>query len=202
MSQEVFEIVLRMNLRNIEAQLACQCAPVITGLKASNLLITSSSNVKVLHRILKDSDISYFILFSGEDETVILLLNRYQLELFLKEKNVVRLLRCFGYPGTGIGRQLFRLKKRYTEYRSGKSGFPHEMGLFLAYPMEDVIGFIENDGQNSQYSGYWKVYGNMDEKLKIFKEFDRAKESLMRAIARGISIPKILEYYQYKVIRG
>lgn len=36
MSREIFEIVQGMDLKNIETQLALQCAPLITGLKISN----------------------------------------------------------------------------------------------------------------------------------------------------------------------
>ncbi len=32
--------------------------------------------------------------------------------------------------------------------------FPHEMGLLLGYPVEDVVGFMENNGKNYLYSGY------------------------------------------------
>ncbi|WP_276329268.1 hypothetical protein [Anaerocolumna aminovalerica] len=32
MSQEVFQIIQKMNLRNIETQLAMKCAPLVTGL--------------------------------------------------------------------------------------------------------------------------------------------------------------------------
>lgn len=145
-----------MNLKNIEVQLACQCAPVITGLKASNLLITDTKNIRVLHRILSSSDISYFILFSDKEKTVLFLFHKYRLESFLKQENIRRLLMCFGY--------------------------------------EDVIGFIENDGRNCECSGYWKVYGNKEEKIQIFNEFDKAKETLMKLIAGGVSILKVLDY--------
>ena len=84
-----------MNLKNIEVQLACQCAPVITGLKASNLLITDTKNIRVLHRILSSSDISYFILFSDKEKTVLFLFHKYRLESFLKQENIRRLLMCF-----------------------------------------------------------------------------------------------------------
>lgn len=35
---------------------------------------------------------------------------------------------------------------------------PHEIGFFLGYPYDDVVGFIENKGENSLCSGCWKVY--------------------------------------------
>ena len=183
-----------MNIKNIEVQLACQCAPVITGLKASNLLITDTKNIRVLHRILSSSDISYFILFSDKEKTVLFLFHKYRLESFLKQENIRRLLMCFGYEDSGTERQLCLLRKRYTACRLGDGEFPHEIGLFLEYPIEDVIGFIENNGRNCECSGYWKVYGNKEEKIQIFNEFDKAKETLMKLIAGGVSILKVLDY--------
>ena len=39
MSQEIFELVKGMDFKKIETQLALQCAPLIMGLKVSNLFI-------------------------------------------------------------------------------------------------------------------------------------------------------------------
>ena len=36
--------------------------------------------------------------------------------------------------------------------------FPHEIGLFLGYPPEDVQGFLEN--RLCKCVGCWKVYGD------------------------------------------
>ncbi len=47
--------------------------------------------------------------------------------------------------------------------------FPHEIGLFLGYPLEDVKSFIENKADCSKCSGCWKVYGNEQEALKLLK---------------------------------
>lgn len=38
MSQDVFEMMQKMNLHSVETQMAIQCAPVFAGLKMSNLL--------------------------------------------------------------------------------------------------------------------------------------------------------------------
>lgn len=35
--------------------------------------------------------------------------------------------------------------------------FPHEIGLFLGYPSEDVSGFIKHGAKNSKCVGTWKV---------------------------------------------
>lgn len=44
------------------------------------------------------------------------------------------------------------------------------------------------------YSGYWKVYENLEERLEIFEEYDQAKEQVVRMIAAGADVHKILKF--------
>ena len=60
--------------------------------------------------------------------------------------------------------------------------FPHELGLLLGYPLDDVEGFIKNDGKNCLYTGYWKVYANVPAKRNLFRRFECAREELMKQI--------------------
>jgi hypothetical protein len=73
-----------------------------------------------------------------------------------------------------------------------KGEFPHEMGLLLGYPVEDVIGFVDNKGKDSLYTGYWKVYGNKDKKLRLFDSFESAKERLIKLLSCGVSMIDII----------
>lgn len=66
------------------------------------------------------------------------------------------------------------------------------MGLLLGYPVEDVIGFIQNDGENFLYSGYWKVYTNLSEALEHFERYNLAKETAVRMVSEGKDIFQIL----------
>ena len=49
--------------------------------------------------------------------------------------------------------------------------FPHEIGLFLSYPPEDVRGFIEHKGHESKCDGCWKVYGDAERAKKTFRTY-------------------------------
>mgnify|MGYP000213313901 FL=1 len=71
--------------------------------------------------------------------------------------------------------------------------FPHEMGVLLGYPTEDVLGFIENQGKNYLYAGYWKVYGNLMETKALFEEYNKAKEHVITMVSQGIEIRRILK---------
>lgn len=188
MSQEVLEIVKEMDFKQIETQLALQCAPLIAGLKTSNLLIIPKENVPKVKRILKRTILSYFILYVGEEKTILLVYDASSLGEYLGRKKVKNLLLQWGYEENGIRVWLYLLRERYTKYVEERANFPHEMGLFLGYPVEDVVGFIENSGKNSLYSGYWKVYGDVPEKIKLFQKFDMAKENLIQFLASGMTI--------------
>lgn len=56
--------------------------------------------------------------------------------------------------------------------------FPHEIGLFLGYPVEDVKGFIENKGENCVKCGAWKVYCNPEEKMHFFLQDETMHRSV------------------------
>ena len=50
--------------------------------------------------------------------------------------------------------------------------------------------------QDFIYSGYWKVYENLEERLEIFEEYDQAKEQVVRMIAAGADVHKILKFHR------
>lgn len=201
MSQEVLEIVKKMDLKQIETQLALQCAPLIAGLKTSNLLIISGENMIKVKSILRRSSLSYFTLYTGKEKMIFLVYDASRLEEYLKSTKVRTLLLQWGYEENSMRRWFYLLGERYRAYMEKKADFPHEMGLFLGYPVEDVVGFIENSGKNSLYSGYWKVYGNVTKKIELFQKFDRAKEILIQFLASGMTILDAMSQKQiYQIV--
>lgn len=195
MSQEIYEIVKGMDLENIETQLALQCAPLITGLKVSNLLIISKGNEEVVKRILNRTGISYYRLIQTRTKTTFLLFRRNELEEFLSDENVRNVLMKAGYKSLQIDKILRTFSLRYEAYMQGDKSFPHEMGLLLGYPVEDVVGFVENNGKNFLYSGYWKVYENQKAKVKLFDKFKVAEETLIHLLSNGLSMSDIIDIY-------
>ena len=115
---------------------------------------------------------------------------------YLHEPEVNAFLSEYGYTNnTNLTDIFLEFRRRYAAYQRGEGGFPHEMGVFLGYPIEDVRGFIENDGQGYLYSGYWKVYEGVDEKKDTFELYEIAKETLVCLISSGIDISEIIETY-------
>lgn len=72
-----------------------------------------------------------------------------------------------------------------------RSEFPHEIGFFLGYPYEDVLGFIENRGQNYLEVGPWKVYANQNQARRTFARYRRCARIYARAYRCGQSLRRL-----------
>lgn len=72
--------------------------------------------------------------------------------------------------------------------------FPHEVGLFLGYPLCDVVGF-ENNRFACKYSGFWKVYGDLNEAERKMKMYKSCSEVCMKMLDSGLSVPMIVKKY-------
>ena len=70
-------------------------------------------------------------------------------------KRCKRISKKYGYENTDEEEAIACLKARLNL----EEKFPHEIGLFLGYPLGDVIGFIENAGKtvNVQVAGKFIV---------------------------------------------
>ena len=68
------------------------------------------------------------------------------------------------------------------------AGLPHEIGFFLGYPYEDVMGFIEHRGRNFICFGCWKVYANPRQALRSFSRFKRCARRAERLRRNGATL--------------
>lgn len=193
MSEEVFQIVNQLNRDNLETQIALRCAPLITGIKMSNLLTVSAYHSAGVRRIFEGSGISCCTLYVSPQKVTFLLYRRVWLERALTQKAAASMMREFGYRIMSLHHIFLELSRRYTLYMERSGDFPHEIGLLLGYPPEDVSGFIRNQGKNFLYSGYWKVYANAARTIRLFEQYDKATEQMIRQVSRGISIQKLIK---------
>ena len=81
----------------------------------------------------------------------------------IQQEKVAAFLVAEGYDPTSLSACIEKLHKRIcgTDLQSqltGRCSFPHEIGFFLGYPYEDVVGFIDNEGRIFRCSGCWRVY--------------------------------------------
>ena len=193
MSQETWEILCEMEADDVELQLALQGAPLITGLKISNLLTISPEGFTQVGRIVESSVLSLYPLLETEEKMVILLYREDRLEKYLKMPQVQKLLREAGYESDRLEDILPVFCDRYETYAERGKPFPHELGLLLGYPPEDVEGFIRHQGKNSLCTGYWKVYADKEGKQRLFEKYEYARENLIQLLHYGLKMTEIID---------
>lgn len=77
MCQEVFQILQSLDAQNLDAQLAIQCAPVITGLKLSNLLMVDRCCAGKVEHMLRETGFCCNRVMETTDRTAILVYTGY-----------------------------------------------------------------------------------------------------------------------------
>ena len=168
-----------------------QCAPVLKGVKISNLITMKPGGWRKIRAYLKKSRIICIPLYADAEKEVLFLYRYEQLEWHLKNREVREILRSCGYESFEVASVLVRLRRRYQLYAGISKEFPHELGVLLGYPVGDVQGFIDNRGENSLTSRYWKVYQNPKEAEKIFDLYDRVKEQALKEIMCGRTLSHV-----------
>ncbi|MEG0773939.1 DUF3793 family protein [Clostridium sp.] len=158
--------------------IAYNIAPTLKGLKAASTVTFCNYDRNMnnnwstyKNEILNKLNIKAFELKETEKYVTVLFYDENLLNNRLKEMETSDFLCEYGYdPNLNIKANLEILKTRYELYKC-----PHELGVFLGFPIEDVKTFINTPNKQYLLCGYWKVYHNRDLALKIFENFDNAK---------------------------
>ena len=90
----------------------------------------------------------------------------------LSSPEAVSILSGKGYSCDDPDRCLAQL----VEHLRDDKEFPHEIGLFLGYPPEDVRSFMKSPCQGVKCVGCWKAYSNKEEAEKTFERFQKCTE--------------------------
>ena len=193
MSKEVVSYMLSGmdNMKSLQVQLILQCAPFLKGIKIACILNITEENSRELYEILEGTGIKFKILTRNHGKCLVLLYRRESFSRYLKRTDVREFLGSCGYEDVEPEKMLERLSKRVCQYSDGEICFPHEIGAFLDYPIDDVKCFIEKDGKDSLFSGYWKVYNNPGRAKMIFWAYDKAKTSAVNEYLIGKNIRDI-----------
>ncbi len=170
------------------------CSPTLAGLKTGNLFSCSYTSraqmcieIEKLNRIFVPKGVKVLSLKFSEKRALIYVFRPSKLALDLSDEYTCLLLRSQGYKSTDIGSCVEELKRRVNDCLE----FPHEIGLFLGYPPEDVYGFILHKGNYCKFSGCWKVYGNEEKAIKEFAKYKKCTDVYCAKWAQGTSIQKL-----------
>nr|WP_308000118.1 DUF3793 family protein [uncultured Merdimonas sp.] len=178
--------------RRLQFQLILQCAPFLKGIKVACIMNLERRFLWELREILEGTGISYQVLAICKERCLIILFRRKEMEAYLQREEIREFLGEYGYVMQDLNGTFQRLAERIDRYSRQDICFPHEIGAFLDYPVEDVRGFIENDGQGCLMTGYWKVYHNRERAQLTFLAYDQARTSAVNEFLVGKSIRDIV----------
>jgi hypothetical protein len=168
------------------------------GIKISNMLIVDSIYKNTVKCIFHDTELSCRLLYRNINQSVFLIYYPLPLRNYLREESVWELMQRFGYTSNGLQQILGEFTRRYVVYLNTRQKFPHELGLLLGYPSDDVLGFIQYKGKNYLYSGYWKVYKDLENAMRTFARYEKGKMLLLSWVLRGGSIRAVLTFRKVK----
>ncbi len=178
----------------LEAKMVEHCAPTLAGMKTANLFRYRCSSADALqeevrsqNRKLNKKGVFIEILKADGCQALLYVYRRNRLEEDLAKEGVMKLLSGYGYSEQNVEGCLRQLKARLADYEC----FPHEVGVFLSYPLGDVIGFIEQKGKNCKCCGIWKAYCNEGETMALFAKYRKCTDVYRKVFARGRTITQL-----------
>ena len=178
----------------LEKYLVAHCSPTLAGLKSANIFSYSFTSIKQLNEQLelcradlRPKGVSVRVLRYSGHTALIYVYRIHRVQEELTRQGVSDFLSSYGYETDQLDVCLQRLSLRISSH----SEFPHEIGLFLGYPLDDVKGFIKHKGKNSRCSGCWKVYCNECEAKKLFARFDKCKAIYHDLFSRGKTVSQL-----------
>lgn len=177
-----------------EQQFIRNTAPTLAGIKTGSLFPFRYETKEQAIRELRDFNhrltpkgLRLVPLRMAEGFAMLYLYRPEQLGRDLQREDVSRLLREVGYTTTDECCCLCELRRRLN----GEAEYPHEIGLFLSYPTEDVRGFMEHRDQGCKCVGCWKVYGNEDAAKRRFAQYKSCTQSYLRQYAKGKPLERL-----------
>lgn len=175
-------------------KLITHCAPTLAGIKTGSLFsyrmtpAVAQCKARWWDFRLRKRGVRIALLRVEGGRALIYAYRPGMLRTALDTPAAARFLAQYGYPATGTEEQaLERLRSRMR----GNTAFPHEIGLFLGYPVEDVQGFIEHQGNNFKYCGYWKVYGDEMAARRAFQRYAACTSAYHRLFQSGRTVKQL-----------
>ncbi len=161
-----------------EKSLIEHCSLTLSSLKTASLFTIKfksksalENDVKLWNEKFSKAGIKLHLLKVSEHTALVYMYRRDMLKGDMNSPKARAILSQYGYDNLCVNSAIQLLSQRLSTYEE----FPHEIGLFLGYPPEDVEGFICNKGKNCNLCRYWKVYGNKDKALLKFAKYDKCK---------------------------
>lgn len=169
-------------------------APTLAGLKTGNLFACPKEDrnrlcesLRGMNRRLRPRGVRILPVKSLGGRILIYLYRPERLRLDLSDGAAKGMLAARGYPVEDPDRCVAELIRRLRT----EGDFPHEVGLFLGYPPEDVSGFIARGAKDAKCVGTWKVYGDEAAARRKFALYHKCTKIYREAYGRHRSLERL-----------
>lgn len=180
-------------------QIMIQCgAPSLCGIKPGNMFTVSqkrysASRIRFWKKIYFKQGILLKAFKTSNNLVMIFSYNLIWIRQILDDPFVKAYLRGKDYP---VDKGSFAVLNRLFKNLKNSRGFPHEVGIFLGYPLEDVICFERMQGKDCKYCGYWKSYSNPEEAKVCCCKYNNCSQMCKKWFDEGLSVPQIIRKYK------
>ena len=178
-----------------EELLVEQCAPTMAGLKTGSLFSCPKEDraellrsIRSLNARLVPRGLRILPVKTVGDRELIYLYRPARLRRDLEDALATELLAERCYPAGGADRCVAELVRRLNR----ETDFPHEVGLFLGYPPQDVEGFIREHAREAKCVGAWKVYGDEEAAKRTFALYKRCTRACREDYHRHRSLERLI----------
>lgn len=176
-----------------EEQIVLHCAPTLTDQKAGSLFAAEYKDRSSLQKEIRELDerlsfrnVRTMLLGFTKKRALIYIFRPDRVEEALQNSTARSILEERGYDLSDLSGCLRRLAARIA----GTDGFPHEIGLFLGYPAEEVKAFICSD-RPCRFAGVWKVYCDEEYARRSFRIFRLCTKACQKRLAAGVPLEKL-----------
>lgn len=170
------------------------CSPTLAGLKTGNLFNVDMDDrqkfiqeVREFNKRLCQKGLRMIPVKYTKDHALIYLYRPSFLKRDFANEEVCQILKEKGYSCTNVDLCVAELARHLNEDQD----FPHEIGLFLGYPVKDVKGFMKSSAEGVMYTGFWKVYGDKESALKTFDRYKKCTEIYSDAHRKGATLEEL-----------
>ena len=124
------------------------------------------------------SRITYRIITTHDGGKRVLFINEKSMEKVLVNKRCINFLKFVGYSSD------YELNDYMDElvFRLQSEEFPHEIGVFLGYPLKDVLGFMGYGKNELVEVKNWRIYGDKEISYEVYNNFMRDKAIIKEMI--------------------
>jgi hypothetical protein len=172
--------------------LALETAEILEGVKPGNLINVTSRrqpcdrNLYALwqaygEELVEAGGLSVKVMRERNDSLLLFIYDSAALSRLLAENRVRTMLNRAGYwQITDLDKILAELKERI-----GSGSFPHEVGIFLGYPLKDVAAFMGWALIPFTCQGPWKIYGDPRRSLETAASHHECRCRMAWRVAGG-----------------